>query len=593
MQLPPTFATVEEERLHRKQKLAGALRIFGRLGFGEGVAGHITVRDPEFPDHFWVNPFGMSFRHIRVSDLILVNHAGDVVYGKQPVNRAAFVIHAAIHQARPDVVAAAHTPLASRQGVQLARHPARPDHPGRLHLLRGPRRDRRAGRRGRVRDRGRQGARRQVPDRQGGDPPEPRPVHGRRDGRRGGVLVHHHGALVPGPADGDGGRHAEADPPRVSPSTPPSRPASRSPDGSASSRCGRRSAAPIPSCSTDTCRRARARAAAPDLAGTRPRLARSAVRALGVVAVHRRGDRGVGVRRGRTADGRLVARSSVPPSRCSRSSRADPPRLDPSPAARRGDVRRGDRADEHVLLPRHRSHRPRQGRGDRVHRPDRGRRGDDADSRNAVALVLAVVGVATLGGVEIGDNAARSGVHPRRVGDVGRLHRRRITDRPARPRPRRLGVGLAIGALALDAVRRAVERAGVGVAGAARAVPARPACSRTRSATASISTCCAASRSAASRCCSRCCRSPRSWSAGSRSTSDPSLVDLVGISLVLAGVGAPGTRRDRRRRRARLNVNRPCDPRPSRKARTADRRVRNSRRSTAARPPSTPPRPPA
>ncbi len=105
---PPSFETVEEERQHRKQKLAGALRIFGRFGFGEGVAGHITVRDPEFPDHFWVNPFGRSFRHMRVSDLILVNHNGDVVYGSQPVNRAAFVIHSAIHQARPDVVAAAH-----------------------------------------------------------------------------------------------------------------------------------------------------------------------------------------------------------------------------------------------------------------------------------------------------------------------------------------------------------------------------------------------------------------------------------------------------------------------------------------------------
>ncbi|MCU1359038.1 MAG: hypothetical protein JWN99_327, partial [Ilumatobacteraceae bacterium] len=57
MNLPPTFANVEDERLHRKQKLAGALRIFGRVGFGEGVAGHINVRDPEFPDHFWVNPF--------------------------------------------------------------------------------------------------------------------------------------------------------------------------------------------------------------------------------------------------------------------------------------------------------------------------------------------------------------------------------------------------------------------------------------------------------------------------------------------------------------------------------------------------------
>src|SRR5918995_7235149 len=106
---PPTFDTIEEERLHRKQKLAGALRIFGRFGFGEGVAGHITVRDPEFPDHFWVNPLGHSFRHMRVSDLILVNHEGEVVYGTKPVNRAAFVLHAAIHQARPDVVAAAHS----------------------------------------------------------------------------------------------------------------------------------------------------------------------------------------------------------------------------------------------------------------------------------------------------------------------------------------------------------------------------------------------------------------------------------------------------------------------------------------------------
>ena len=101
--------TPSEEREHRKRRLAAAFRIFGRFGFDEGVAGHITARDPERLDHFWVNPFGMSFKQIKASDLILCNHDGDVVEGTWPVNRAAFAIHSRIHAARPDVVAAAHS----------------------------------------------------------------------------------------------------------------------------------------------------------------------------------------------------------------------------------------------------------------------------------------------------------------------------------------------------------------------------------------------------------------------------------------------------------------------------------------------------
>ncbi len=98
----------EAERLHRKQRLAAGFRLFGRFGFDEGVAGHITARDPEFPDRFWVNPFGMNFKHIKVSDLICVDDNGDVVVGDKPVNGAAFAIHSRVHHARPDVVAAAH-----------------------------------------------------------------------------------------------------------------------------------------------------------------------------------------------------------------------------------------------------------------------------------------------------------------------------------------------------------------------------------------------------------------------------------------------------------------------------------------------------
>jgi ribulose-5-phosphate 4-epimerase/fuculose-1-phosphate aldolase len=101
-------SAIEQERLHRKQELAAAFRIFGRFGFSEGVAGHITARDPEHLDRFWVNPFGMNFSQIKVSDLILVDHEGTVVEGDKPVNRAAFCIHSQVHLARPDVVAAAH-----------------------------------------------------------------------------------------------------------------------------------------------------------------------------------------------------------------------------------------------------------------------------------------------------------------------------------------------------------------------------------------------------------------------------------------------------------------------------------------------------
>jgi len=106
---PPDFATAAEERQHRKQRMAAGFRLFARFGFDEGVAGHITARDPELSDHFWVNPFGVHFAHVRVSNLILVNGNGEVVEGHHPVNRAAFAIHSRVHHARPDVVAAAHS----------------------------------------------------------------------------------------------------------------------------------------------------------------------------------------------------------------------------------------------------------------------------------------------------------------------------------------------------------------------------------------------------------------------------------------------------------------------------------------------------
>lgn len=100
--------TPQEERVYRKQHLAAAFRVFASRGYDEGVAGHISVRDPILTDHFWLNPLSMHFSQIRVSDLVLVDEHGFVVEGSEPINTAAFTIHAAIHRARPDVHAACH-----------------------------------------------------------------------------------------------------------------------------------------------------------------------------------------------------------------------------------------------------------------------------------------------------------------------------------------------------------------------------------------------------------------------------------------------------------------------------------------------------
>jgi len=108
---PPKFEDPYEEREFLKGRLAAAFRIFGKLGFDEGVAGHITLRDPVEKDTFWVNPFGLAFSLINRSDLIRVSEDGQIIEGGniRLLNTAAFMIHSALHKARPDVNAACHS----------------------------------------------------------------------------------------------------------------------------------------------------------------------------------------------------------------------------------------------------------------------------------------------------------------------------------------------------------------------------------------------------------------------------------------------------------------------------------------------------
>jgi len=105
----PAFSDKYAERKWAKEQVAGAFRVFAKLGYADGGAGHISLRDPLNPHNFWINPYAKHFGLMTVSDLVLVNEAGEAVEPTtQLVNTAGFVIHSALHIARPDVNVAIH-----------------------------------------------------------------------------------------------------------------------------------------------------------------------------------------------------------------------------------------------------------------------------------------------------------------------------------------------------------------------------------------------------------------------------------------------------------------------------------------------------
>jgi ribulose-5-phosphate 4-epimerase/fuculose-1-phosphate aldolase len=110
---PRTFSDPLEHRAFLKFRLAQAYRIFAKYGYDEGVAGHITVRDPIKSDCYWVNPWGVHFKLMQPELLLLVDHQGNIQEKESGpsryLNRAAYMIHSAVHEARPDILCAAHS----------------------------------------------------------------------------------------------------------------------------------------------------------------------------------------------------------------------------------------------------------------------------------------------------------------------------------------------------------------------------------------------------------------------------------------------------------------------------------------------------
>ncbi|KAJ5054334.1 uncharacterized protein L3040_000610 [Drepanopeziza brunnea f. sp. 'multigermtubi'] len=107
----PTFSSHAEERKHILIHTAAVFRDFSRKGFTEGMAGHISVRDPEYESYIWMNPLGKHFGLMTAGDLVCLDiNTGKQVGGNRSraANAAGFLIHSEIHKARPDVHAVCH-----------------------------------------------------------------------------------------------------------------------------------------------------------------------------------------------------------------------------------------------------------------------------------------------------------------------------------------------------------------------------------------------------------------------------------------------------------------------------------------------------
>jgi ribulose-5-phosphate 4-epimerase/fuculose-1-phosphate aldolase len=107
---PAKEAPMTEAERNARVELAAAYRIFAMLGWTEMIFNHITVRVPGPEVRFLINPFGLHYREVKASNLVLIDTEGNPVRETEwPVNRAGFVIHSAIHGSIREAHCVMHT----------------------------------------------------------------------------------------------------------------------------------------------------------------------------------------------------------------------------------------------------------------------------------------------------------------------------------------------------------------------------------------------------------------------------------------------------------------------------------------------------
>jgi ribulose-5-phosphate 4-epimerase/fuculose-1-phosphate aldolase len=114
----PKFVPSAEETALRLD-LAACYRLVAHYGWDDLVVTHISARVTGEHDAFLINPFGLMFEEVTPENLVKINMRGEIIsdtpYG---VNGAGFVIHSAIHEARPDAHCVIH--LHTRDGIAVS-----------------------------------------------------------------------------------------------------------------------------------------------------------------------------------------------------------------------------------------------------------------------------------------------------------------------------------------------------------------------------------------------------------------------------------------------------------------------------------------
>ena len=115
---------VSREEWQMRVDLAAFYRLVHLWGMSDLIANHISVRVPGEPDHFLINSYGLLYEEMTASSMVKINLDGEVIWKPDfdyGFNRAGFVIHAAVHRARPDAHCVGHTHTEAGMAVSALR----------------------------------------------------------------------------------------------------------------------------------------------------------------------------------------------------------------------------------------------------------------------------------------------------------------------------------------------------------------------------------------------------------------------------------------------------------------------------------------